>query len=222
MGEQGRIDAPQHKRAQNLAWGSDEHEPQLPNCRRYTLDHRLTLVVEFSSTMKLCVSFLLPLALIAAATPCFAQTGTVTFYSIGLSAKGELKDSIVPVGTVPFTGWLFDGDKRVAHAQGGRVMTFRVTAGEHQFTVPYHSNRPGKTVLHLKVESEGNYCVRLYAKYVGATVLVPVMYVDSQIEQVSCEQASKEAGSYRPIDLKRVEPAVRPQLNRSPSFPKDN
>ncbi|MGD0731296.1 MAG: hypothetical protein ABR956_08525 [Terracidiphilus sp.] len=172
--------------------------------------------------MKLCILFLLPLALIADTMPCFAQTGTVTFYSIELSAKGELKDFIVPVGTVPFTGWLFDGDQRLAHAQGGRVMTFRVTAGEHQFTVPYHSNRPGKTVLHLKVESEGNYCVRLYAKYVGATVLVPVMYVDSQIEQVSCEQASKEAGSYRPIDLKRVEPAVRPQLNRSPSFPKDN
>jgi len=101
-------------------------------------------------------------------------------------------------------------------------MTFRVNGGEHQFTVPYHSNRPGKTVLHLKVESEGNYCVRLYAKYVGGTMLVPAMYIDSQIEQVSCQQASKEAGSYKPIDLKRVEPAVRAQLESSPNFPKDN
>jgi hypothetical protein len=172
--------------------------------------------------MKLRIWLLLPLTLIAAPTPCFAQTGTVIFYSIGLSFKEQLKDSIVPVGTVPFTGWLFDGDQRLAHAQGERVMSFRVTSGEHQFTVPYHSNRPGKTVLHLKVEPEGNYCVRLYAKYVSATALVPVMYVDSQIEQVSCQQASKEAGSYKSIDVKRVDPAVRTELESSPSFPKNN
>jgi hypothetical protein len=172
--------------------------------------------------MNLRVSHLLLLVLIAATTPCFAQTGTVTFYSIGLSVKERLKDTIVPVGIVPFTGWLFDGDQRLAHAQGGRLMSFRVTAGEHQFTVPYHSNRPGKTVLHLKVESDGNYCVRLYAKYVSATALVPVMYVNSQIEQVSCQQASKEAGSYKPIDLKRVDPAVRAELENSSSFPKEN
>jgi hypothetical protein len=172
--------------------------------------------------MNFRISYLLPLALIAAATPCFAQTGTVTFYSIGLSVKEAVKDSVVPVGTVPFTGWLFDGDQRLAHAEGGRRMSFRIVAGEHQFTVPYHSNRPGKTVLHLKVESERNYCVRLYAKYVSATALVPVMYVDSQIEQVSCQQASKEAGSYKPIDLKRVDPAVRAELESPPSFPTDN
>jgi hypothetical protein len=172
--------------------------------------------------MNLRISHLLPLALIAAATPCFAQTGTVTFYSIGLSVKEAVKDSVIPVGTVPFTGWLFDGDQRLAHVQGGHLMSFRVTAGEHQFTVPYHSNRHGKTVLHLKVESGGNYCVRLYAKYVSATALVPVMYVDSQIEQVSCQQASTEAGSYKPIDIKQVDPAVRAELENSPSFPKDN
>ncbi len=172
--------------------------------------------------MTLRVSLLLTLALIAGATPCVAQTGTVTFYSIGLSFKEALKDSVVPVGTVPFTGWLFDGDQRLAHAQRGRLMSFRVTAGEHQFTVPYHSNRPGKTVLHLKVEPGGNYCVRLYAKYVSATALVPFAYVNSQIEQVSCQQALKEAGNYKPIDFRRVDPAVRAELENSPSFQKDN
>lgn len=169
--------------------------------------------------MNLPISHLLTLALIAAATPCIAQMGTVTFYSIGLSAKDAVKDAVVPVGTVPFTGWLFDGDQRLAHVQRGRFVSFHLAEGEHQFTVPYHSNRPGKTVLNLKVESDGHYCVRLYAKYVSGSVLVPVAYFDSQIEQVSCQQALKEAGSYRPIDLKRVDPAAQTKLEDSPSFP---
>jgi len=134
-----------------------------------------------------------------------------------------MKDSLVPVGTVPFTGWLFDGNQRLAHVQSGRLMGFHVAPGEHLFTVPYHSKRPGtKTVLNLKVEPEGKYCVRLYAKYVSGSVLVPIMYVDSHIEQVPCLQASKEAGSLKPIDVKRVDPAVRAELESSPSFPRDN
>lgn len=163
------------------------------------------------------------LALIAVATPCIAQTGTVTFYSIGLSTKQVVKDTVVPVGTMPFTGWLFDSDQRLAHVQVGRFMSFHLATGEHQFTVPYHSDRPGKkSVLHLKVEPGGHYCVRLYAKYVSASLLAPVAYVDSQIEQVSCQQAVKEAGSYNPIDLKRVDAAVRTKLEDSPSFPMGN
>jgi hypothetical protein len=172
--------------------------------------------------MNLPISHLLTLTVIAAATQCIAQTGTVTFYSIGLSTKQAVKDTFVPVGTVPFTGWLFDGDQRLAHAQVGRFMSFHLAAGEHQFTVPYHSNHHGKTVLNLKMESDGHYCVRLYAKYVSASVLAPVAYVDSQIEQVSCQEAVKEAGSYKPIDLKRVDRAVQTKLEDSPSFPRDN
>jgi hypothetical protein len=170
--------------------------------------------------MNLPISLLLTLAHIA--TPSIAQTGTVTFYSIGLSAKEAVKDTVVPVGTVPFTGWLFDGDQRLAHVQRGRFVSFHLAEGEHQFTVPYHSDRPGKTVLNLKVESDGHYCVRLYAKYVSASVVAPVAFVDSQIEQVSCQQALKEAGSYKPIDLKRVDPAAQTKLEGSPNFPTGN
>jgi hypothetical protein len=169
--------------------------------------------------MNLRISHLFPLALIAAAGSCIAQTGTVTFYS----SKPSAKDAVVPVGTVGFTGWLFDGDQRLAHAQMGRFMSFHLAAGEHQFTVPYHSNHPGKkSVLNLKVKSDGHYCVRLFAKYVSASLLLPISYVDSQIEQISCQQAIQEAGSNRPIDPKRVDPAVQIELDNSPSFPKDN
>ena len=137
--------------------------------------------------MNLHSSYLLPLVLAAIAMPCRAQTGRVTFYSIGLSAKQQVKDAVIPVGTAPFTGWLFDGSQRMMHAQSGRFMTFHLAAGEHQFTVPYHSSGPGKTTLHLRVNG-GHYCVRLSAKYVN-TVVLPFRFLDSQVEQVSCQQA---------------------------------
>lgn len=172
--------------------------------------------------MNLRISLLLTLALIATAMPCVAQSGTVTFYSIRLSAKQQIGAVVIPVGKVPFTGWLFDGDQRMAHVQGGRFLSFRLAAREHQFAVPYHADRPGKTALRLRVEPDGHYCVRLYAKYVSASVLSPLMYVDSQIEQVSCKQAQEEAGSFKPIDLKRVEPAIRTELEGSLAFPNDN
>lgn len=170
--------------------------------------------------MFLRVSHLLLLAFVAVEVPCFAQTGTVTFYSIRLSAKQEVKAAVVPVGTVPFTGWIFDGNQRLAHAQGGRFMSFHLAAGEHLFTVPYHSNHPGKTTLHLKIEANDHYCVRLSAKYISGSLLVPVAYVDSQIEEVSCQQALKEAGNFKPIDTKRIDPAVRTELESSTSFQK--
>jgi photosystem II stability/assembly factor-like uncharacterized protein len=164
----------------------------------------------------------LTLALTAVAIPCLAQTATVTFYSIGLSAKQQVKVAVVPVGTVPFTGWLFDGNQRMAHAHRESFMTFHLAAGEHQFTVPYDSKGAGKTTLHLKVEDGGRYCIRMSARYKSGSPLVPLAFLDSQIEQVSCQQALKEAGDYKPIDVKRVDSAVRAEFESSPSFPKDN
>ena len=154
----------------------------------------------------------------------FAQTdkASVTFYSIRHSAKQQLKDAVVPVGTIPFTGWLFDGDQKLAHVQRGRFMTFHLAAGEHRFTVPYHSNRPGTTPLLLKVESGQHYCFRLSAKYKSASILLPAAVVDSQIEQVDCQQAQKEAGQYERIDLKRIDPAIRAELETSTSFSIEN
>lgn len=173
--------------------------------------------------MNLRVLLLLPLAFFAVAMPCPAQTGTVTFYSIALSAKQEIRDAVMPVGTAPYTGWLFDGDQRMAHAQRGRFMTFQLAAGEHQFTVPYHSNGLGKTTLHLKIEDGDHYCIRLSAKYLSGSPFLPVVaLLDSQIDLVTCQQALKEAGSYKPIEVKRVDPAVRKELESSLSFPNDN
>lgn len=159
--------------------------------------------------------------------PAGAQTGTVTFYSIDLSIKKQFKVALAPVGTVAFTGWLFDGDKRVGHARRGRFLKLQLPAGPHDFTVPYKSKGPGRgpcqpmNCLHLDVESGRHYCVRLSAKDVNP-IVVPIMVLDSRIEQVPCQQASQEAGKYKRLDLKRVEPAFRSVLDAAPDFPGDD
>jgi hypothetical protein len=175
--------------------------------------------------------YLLAIAVVAAPFPGTAQTGAVTFYSIAVSAKRQVKIALTPTGRVAFTGWLFDGDRRMAHATRGRFMTFHLPTGEHDFTVPYKSRGPGKNLksppqgrddlLHLQVESGGHYCVRLSAKDVNP-IVVPIMFVESKIERVSCQEAFQEAGTYKRIDLKRVDPAVLPEFDNSPDFPKDN
>jgi hypothetical protein len=170
---------------------------------------------------------LLAMAILGSVFPSSAQSGTVTFYSIELSAKKQVAVALTPVGTVPFTGWLCDGDKRMVHATRGRFMSFQLPAGPHDFTVPYKSKGPGqkpcrpRDCLRLEVESGRHYCVRLSARDVNP-IVVPIGFVDSQIEQVSCRDASQEAGKYRRIDLKRVEPALRPVLDASPDFPREN
>ena len=41
---------------------------------------------------------------------------------------------------------------------------FHLSPGEHSFTVPWHSTRPGKDQLLINVERGGQHCVRLSAK----------------------------------------------------------
>ena len=52
--------------------------------------------------------------------------------------------------------------------------------------------------------------------------LLPIGYVDSRIEQVSCQEAVKDAGGSKPIEVKRVDPAVRKKLDSSLDFLTDN
>ena len=113
--------------------------------------------------MNVPIPHLVTLALVAFAMPCVAQTGTVTFYPSDFSGKQLVRNLVVPVGTVPFNGWLFDGNQRLAHTQYRHFMSFHLAAGEHQFTVPFHSKGPDKKpILHLNIEAGGHYCVRLW------------------------------------------------------------
>jgi hypothetical protein len=156
------------------------------------------------------------------AFPCAAQTGTVTFYSYASTAKQQVEAVVVPAGvTLTFPGWLYDGNKKMAHSSRGRFMTFHVPAGEHEFGISFHSKKPGKTSLHLIVEGGKRYCVRLSMKNLSP-LIVPVGVFDLKIEEVSCMLAGQEAGTYKRIDIKRVEPAARADLDTSSSFPQWN
>lgn len=156
------------------------------------------------------------------AFPCAAQTGTVTFYSYATTAKEQLATVGLPAGgKLSFVGWVYDGTKKIAHLSRGQFMTLRVPAGEHDFEISLHSEKPGKTSLHLAIESDKHYCARLSAKNLSPIVLW-IGVVDLKIEQVACSAAFQEAGSYKRIDPKRVEPAVRADLDLSSSFPQEN
>jgi len=163
------------------------------------------------------------IALIATlfATRCLAQTGTVTFYTPGVSAKNVAAASFIPKSQQPFTGWLFDGPQRLAHMRPGRFMTFHLNPGAHSFTVPYHSTRPGKEPLVINVEGGGRYCVRLYAKLINF-VVIPYDHLNSQIEEVPCQLAPSEAAHMKPIEIKRVDPAVRAELAPTATFPNES
>ena len=171
--------------------------------------------------------FLLATAFLTFVSRSGAQTGTVVFYSIDLSATKQVQTALAPVGTVAFTGWLFEDYQRVAHATRGRFMKFQVPTGPHNFSVPYKSTGPGTKpcqpmdCLHLEVEEGKEYCVRLSARDVNP-IVVPIMLLDSRIEQVSCREASQEAGKYKPLDLKRVDPIFRSALDPSSNFPLEN
>jgi hypothetical protein len=162
---------------------------------------------------------LLTVALIALSLPCRAQTGTVSFYSIQPGAGQQIVDELIPFGKAPFAGLLYDDNQRMAHARGERFMTFRLLVGEHQLSASYHSLAPGDPAVHLKVEDGGHYCVRLSANYRSGSIVIPLAVLHSVIEQVPCDQASKEAWRYKPLELKRIDANVRTKLVSSQTFP---
>ena len=165
---------------------------------------------------------LLRVALIAmlSISSCLAQTGTVTFYTPGNSVK-SVSAGLLPRSQQPFTGWLFDGTQRLAHVSPGRFMTFHLDPGAHTFTVPWHSTKPGKDQLLINVKGGGQYCVRLYAIMTNFE-LIPLERLNSQIEEVPCQQAQREAAHMKPIEIKRVDPSVRIELDPVTTFPSES
>ena len=169
------------------------------------------------SVQAMTILFRIALITSLSAACCFAQTGTLTFYTPGNSAK-SVAAGLLPRSQQPFTGWLFDGTQRVAHVSPGRFITLHLSPGAHSLTVPWHSSRPGKEPLVINVESGGQYCVRLYAKMTNFEV-IPYERLNSQIEEVPCQQAQRESAHMKPIEIKRVDSAVRPELDPATAFP---
>ncbi|MGB6975550.1 MAG: hypothetical protein WBD67_12785 [Terracidiphilus sp.] len=163
---------------------------------------------------------LLRFALIAilSATSCLAQTGTVTFYSQGLSAKNAAT-AFLPKSEKPFGGmqggWLFDGTQRLARIRAGRFVIFHLNPGEHSFT-DVGPTGPSKKSLVINVREGGHYCVRLFAKMMNLWVYAQW---ENRIEEVPCERAQREAAHLKPIEIKRVDPAARAEFDPATVFP---
>jgi len=172
--------------------------------------------------MQLRTLLLFNIAFVMLALPCCAQTGTVTFYFAQPGLGQEVADGVLPVGKVPFTGFLYDGSQRMAHARGGRFVTFRLPVGEHQFSASYRSLDPGDPAVPLNLADGGSYCVRLSATQKSGSPLIPLGVAHSVIKQVPCDQALKEAGKYKPLELKRIDPAASIKMVSSRTFPKFN
>jgi hypothetical protein len=148
--------------------------------------------------------------------PCFAQTGTVTFYTYGASVKTQ------PAGTLPtvrpFTGWLFDGQQRLAHARDGRFVTFRLATGQHSFTARLDTDKPGSERVLIDVRDGKHYCIHLYSRVILNSALLFVG-LDSRLEPVPCRKAAQELGKLKPLEAKRIDPAVLGEVDASVAFP---
>ncbi|HEV2214022.1 MAG TPA: hypothetical protein VGR64_01955 [Terracidiphilus sp.] len=154
------------------------------------------------------------------ATSCLGQTGTVTFYSRGLSAKNAAT-AFFPKSEQPFGGmrggWLFDGAQRLARIRAGRFAIFHLNPGEHTFADEGPAG-PSKKPLVINVREGGHYCVRLFSKMMNLEVYAQW---EDQIEEVPCQQAQREAAHLKPIEIKRVEPAVRSELDPARTIPSE-
>jgi hypothetical protein len=163
----------------------------------------------------------LRVVLIAAlsATCCVAQTGTVTFYSQGISMKSEAA-VFLPKSEQPFGGlqggWLLDGPQRPVRIRVGRFVTFHLNSGEHSFTAVGPTG-PSKKPLVIDVQGGGQYCycVRLFAKMINVGVYARW---GNEIEEVPCQRAQREAAHLKPVDIKHVDPAVRAELDPAKKF----
>jgi hypothetical protein len=151
-------------------------------------------------------------------SPCFAQTGTVTFYSYGASVKDEIPGTLPTVR--PFTGWLFDGQQRLAHAQDGHFVTFRLAVGRHSFTAALDSGKPGKEPVLVDVRDGQHSCFHLYSKVELDQALLFVGLA-GKVKQMPCRDAALGAGKPKPLEAKRIDPAALAEVDASAAFPGD-
>ncbi|HEY1499795.1 MAG TPA: hypothetical protein VGF88_09475 [Acidobacteriaceae bacterium] len=145
-------------------------------------------------------------------SPCIAQTGTVTFYSYGVSVKNE-KAGMMPT-VRPFSGWLFDGQQRLAHAQDDHFVTFRLPAGQHSFTAALDSNKPGTEPVVVDVKDGVHSCFHLYSKVELNDALLYVGLA-GRVEPVPCGDAAEGVGKLKPLEAKRINPAVLAEVDAS-------
>ena len=166
--------------------------------------------------MKRFLHAALPATLFAAS--CFAQTGTVVFYSKALSAKSEA-EVLLPKSEQPFGGlqgdWIFDGAQHLARVRMGRFAIFHLHPGEHSFTSLAPAGPDNKPLV-IDIKAGGQYCLRLYEKMINVYLYAGW---ENQIEEVPCQRAQADTAHLKPIQIKQVDPAFRSEFDPGATFP---
>jgi hypothetical protein len=137
-----------------------------------------------------------------------AQKATVTFYSPPEKVAHQALDAVAVNGLMPFFGNLFDGEHRLAHLSRGNFVTFELPVGQHVFSGTTKDHASKQYVLTLEVKTGGEYFVRLMSKSHSA-VVVPVLFVEPQLESVACSTAVKENARSQPLAVKHVSKDVQ-------------
>lgn len=149
----------------------------------------------------------LVLGLIFLAPPALGQNANVTFYSTGSLLKADAKQTLTVKGEMPFIGWIFDGDRRLAYLQGARFMTVQLQAGQHTFAAGLDSKHAAKnSSLAMQLEAGQHYCIRLGLAYQN---FVLVATHKGTVDPMDCGPAKAEARDSKPLDLKSVEKAAQ-------------
>ena len=151
-------------------------------------------------------------------TGCLAQTGTVTFYSPGISLKSEAAGMLPTKSQQPFDGRLLEGTQEIVQFRHGRFAVFHLNPGTHSFNLRGPEGSDSGPLI-IDAESGGHHCIRLFSKMMN----LAGFYVEkNQIEEVPCQQTQREAAHLKPIESKRVSTAVRSELDPATTFPLDS
>jgi hypothetical protein len=204
-------------------WEHGEREPTRV-MRLWSVMNRSACDATFSSSSTLLQGNVVTkclTALLLLVNAALAQEATVTFYSTGSALKAAIRSGVTfgYPGTVPFTGYLFDGDHRLCLIEPGRFMTVTMEAGSHVFSPSslWKGKHPSEKVrIAVTLEPGKHYFVRLSQNNKGFYVVqIPFQH----ITEVDCGASRQEASSTEPIKAKRVEIEFRDKLQNVAYFP---
>lgn len=153
----------------------------------------------------------LPLAAIAQQEP---PLTLVTFYSAGKSSKLPFGGG---PGVQPWWGHLWVDDHKITFKRfgGGHFLTMKLSEGDHSLAGETNSGHEGSDKTVISIHKGIHYFIRLTSKSSGA----PFAPIHSFAEQVTCQEAYREAVALEPVKLKRIQKSWLDYVVRESYFP---
>ena len=86
-----------------------------------------------------------------------AQKATVTFYSPSDPLSHQVKEGVSWWGTSPFRGFIFNGNKQLAHLSAGNFITFEFPVGKYIFSATPHKSPTDKYTINIEANAGEHY-----------------------------------------------------------------